>query len=625
MGRRCAAAVAAVLAASALVGGALSLAQLGATPVLLAAEGWSPLSLFMSRAGANTTGTAPSGAARWKGLHIISAAPPSPTPTHLSTHPPPRDMPAAPPSPPAPPAPPPVPRARAAQELVAGSPDTAADALPVPPGHPGHFCGDRHWPASMLSTSPRDCRAAVAALPRSRMDGSLLVYFAFSQELGFCYGCTRDEVADAQPDPRFVMYETFAPEFTRAALAGGALPARSGGSGGSGGGDGGDSGHGASGGGASGGASDGAEAVACYDRPRWLSPGLLGCADLARGGHCVAGLVVDERVHGGWRGGYPERNCCACGGGLPREWSPSPPLSPPAPLLSRSAGPCTDLPSGVRAGPNGERTQPWTEPTGLGCGVFEVQGWCAAGSISRFAGPAHNNPEVHCCACGGGSSDPDRLKLPPTEHLGCVRLSSMMADLPVAIHSARVSSLAVVNLGPVGGGRKHRGRAAVDLCAERCVAFDFFAVGPSPRGAGTPPECVCYSLDSRAIPLTRVCDAEAEADDSVHVYAHRALRSDAVSRVRPATGSAAAMAAAAAWPPFAMVEAQRSARAQPIDDAFGAATLLAWSPWRTRAWPIAPAAALGAAAALALGASAAAIALRRRASDVERAWADRLL
>lgn len=398
----------------------------------------------------------------------------------------------------------------------------------------------------MLSTSPRDCHDAVAALPRSRKDDSLLLYLAYSEELKYCYGCTRDEVASAVPDSRFIMYETFAPEWTDSSAstasehtvtdltvtevtgrfgatragpsetqpAAGVAREAAGlsGKGAGAGGDGAADPHGSGGNGGSG------AGVKCYDEPHWLSPDLFGCADLARGGHCVAGLVVDVRAHGGWRGGYPERSCCACGGGSPTEWAARPPLSPPAPARALG-GPCTDLPSSLRGGANGERELPWTEPSGLGCDAYASQKWCSAGSISRFAGPAHNNPEVHCCVCGGGTTDPNGLTLPPAEHLGCVELSKNSDELPLALHSARISSLAVLNLGPVGGGRKHRGRASVTLCSDRCVRFDYFAVGPAARGAGT--ECVCYTLDSRIVPHTRVCDSQDEEENEVHVYAHQ--------------------------------------------------------------------------------------------------------
>lgn len=445
-----------------LLGAVLGAARAGAS------EAWSPFSLLMDRAGLAPSAPASSGGGWRERLHVVA-----PAPARTS---------AAPPSPPPASAKPP------------------AEALPLPPGRAGYFCGDRHWPASMVSTSPRDCQAAIATLPRSRKDGSLLLYLAFSAELGYCYGCTRDEVAAAEPDARFVMFETFAPAFVPSAAPGGL-------------------------------GAGGADTLAplCYDKPRWLSPDLLGCADLARGGHCVAGLVVDVRAHGGLRGGYPERNCCACGGGSPADWASSPPSSPPA-LARGAGGPCTDLPSGVRGGANGERELPWSEPSGLGCAEYGSH-WCAGGAISRFAGPDYNNPEVHCCTCGGGTTDPTHPPLPPAEHLGCVEVRNGVEELPAALHSARIASLAVVDLGAFNGGRRHRGRASASRCSDRCVAFSYFAVGPSPTGVGT--ECLCYSLDSPIVPLTRLCDPEDEARGSMHVYAHEAWASKLV-RTPPA-------------------------------------------------------------------------------------------
>ncbi|KAJ1620712.1 hypothetical protein T492DRAFT_847601 [Pavlovales sp. CCMP2436] len=485
-----------------MIAAAVALVSVVVVPV--SAEGWSPLSFLMGHSvpadsgnssdadsgdtnssdtnssdtnRSDTAGEASSTTSllRWKGLHIIRPIIPSPRP------PPPPRPPASPPAPPQPPpdldrkrAPPPPP-------LVHGP----ADSLPLPPSQNSFFCGDRHWPASMLSTSPRDCQAAVAALQRSRKDGSLLVYFAWSEGLGYCFGCSRDEVADAQPDSRFVLYETFAPEFRV------------------------------------GSADASAGSTSCYDLLHWLSPGLLGCAELEERGLCLAGLVVDVRVNGGWRGGYPERSCCACGGGQPSERSSSPPLSPPVPRRSGDGGACRDLPSNARGGASGERALLWTEPSGLGCDVYEDQAWCADAHISRFAGPAHNNPEVHCCACGGGSREDEqaiRAALPPVEHLGCVELGSDLNELPLMLQSARVFSFAVVDLGQIAGAKRHRGRTAVSLCSEICVAFTYFAVGPHTKGGGT--ECVCYSLDSTIVPLTRDCNLEGGDPTSIHVFAH---------------------------------------------------------------------------------------------------------
>jgi hypothetical protein len=346
----------------------------------------------------------------------------------------------------------------------------------------------------MLATSVRDCREAVATLVRDRT-GSLFVAFSWSAELGYCYGCTQSEAASAQADDRFEIYPMFAPEFLAPAAA--------------------DDGEG------------GSEApLPCVDAPGWLSPDLESCAQLEASGACIAGLIADERATAGWRGGFPERSCCACGGGVGAGARALPPSPPPTGAgASASSAACHDRPSALRGGVDGNLWRAWTEPSGFGCADYAKQGWCARGTIARFAGPAHANPEVHCCVCGGGSVEAD-ASLPAAAHLGCVHLAHGLDELPVALRASRIASLAVVSIGKVGGGGRKRSRATAELCGDRCVAFDYFAVGTAPRGAGA--ECVCYSLESARVPLTHVCDPDAELDDdSVHIYAHHRLAAPA--------------------------------------------------------------------------------------------------
>eukprot|EP00302_Diacronema_sp_CCMP2436_P015930 CAMPEP_0179872956 /NCGR_PEP_ID=MMETSP0982-20121206/21836_1 /TAXON_ID=483367 /ORGANISM="non described non described, Strain CCMP 2436" /LENGTH=231 /DNA_ID=CAMNT_0021764129 /DNA_START=745 /DNA_END=1437 /DNA_ORIENTATION=+ len=231
-----------------MIAAAVALVSVVVVPV--SAEGWSPLSFLMGHSvpadsgnssdadsgdtnssdtnssdtnRSDTAGEASSTTSllRWKGLHIIRPIIPSPRP------PPPPRPPASPPAPPQPP------------------PDLDRKRAPPPPPLV-------HGPAALARLDAldlaADCQAAVAALQRSRKDGSLLVYFAWSEGLGYCFGCSRDEVADAQPDSRFVLYETFAPEFRV------------------------------------GSADASAGSTSCYDLLHWLSPGLLGCAELEERG-----------------------------------------------------------------------------------------------------------------------------------------------------------------------------------------------------------------------------------------------------------------------------------------------------------------------------------------------------
>lgn len=324
------------------------------------------------------------------------------------------------------------------------------------------FCGDRHWPVSMLSPSPQDCAGLVATL-RSRHGGDVYIKFAWSAQLRYCYGCTEGDVNWAVADPRYNMYVTYAPPFWSGdppAGAGGAAPV-----------------------------------AQCHDLP------------LAREQHETSALrAVAEGAS--------------------------------STALRRAAAVAAALAEKEAVSADGASDSPWSSPSGLGCADYEHLGWCRDGRALRMDGPVHNSPEHHCCACGGGQQQEGARPKPASdevEHIGCVKSTT---QLSLRLRSARVDSMSVVNLGELGGSRRHRSREAVAACSERCAAFSYFAVAGSGKHEGH--ECVCYTIDSTVQPLTRWCDERSGRGDSqeVHVYAQPAQS----SKVRAALPRSAAAA-----------------------------------------------------------------------------------
>merc|ERR1712032_1152205 len=139
----------------------------------------------------------------------------------------------------------------------------------------------------------------------------------------------------------------------------------------------------------------------------WMNPKGVTCEHYAEYGWCYNGKIVPAFA---WTTGkhwnYPENNCCACAKSSDENpeqkvniWKDSDPLMDE----------CVDLPLEKSKGVY----DIWTNgvfPAGheqeCDCHCYLQMGWCSGSKVNAHAkwtkGSKLNNPEKHCCVCGGG-------------------------------------------------------------------------------------------------------------------------------------------------------------------------------------------------------------------------------
>jgi hypothetical protein len=111
----------------------------------------------------------------------------------------------------------------------------------------------------------------------------------------------------------------------------------------------------------------------CASTEGWSNGFGADCDTYKLDGFCDGGEVKQAWATGAhWN--HPEAHCCVCGGGAAADST------------------CRD--SGT-----------WTNGAGPTCATYKAEGWCRGGKVLEAwtTGDAWNNPELHCCACGGSS------------------------------------------------------------------------------------------------------------------------------------------------------------------------------------------------------------------------------
>jgi hypothetical protein len=116
------------------------------------------------------------------------------------------------------------------------------------------------------------------------------------------------------------------------------------------------------------------EPKTCEDTPSWSNGQGATCETYKEENWCVSGIAgfgVAEDWTAGILFGYPEQNCCICGGGRGADAT------------------CED-------------TKGWENSVGLGCQGYIADKFCARGAILEpwAVGPDWGSPEDNCCACG---------------------------------------------------------------------------------------------------------------------------------------------------------------------------------------------------------------------------------
>lgn len=142
--------------------------------------------------------------------------------------------------------------------------------------------------------------------------------------------------------------------------------------------------------------------------PSWKNQDSLTCQMYTASWCTGDGFKPYSSRFSGAQYGYPEKQCCACGGGKEKEGKfYEPPyekqknMTDAAPQGDEGEDDDWDPDAFCLDTPN------WSNQAGLNCVEYTKKEFCHHGKVVKdgMGGAVHNFPEQNCCECGGGSSD----------------------------------------------------------------------------------------------------------------------------------------------------------------------------------------------------------------------------